>query len=191
MLIRASVVRFLVHIVRYRFLSCESEQMMNTPTPTPGMTMPISLELHQQLQLAAIQSDFKKEAWEIGATAIRDWLARHAPDTFAIPTTSGFQWKHVFLPHGTLLRTVFNGKNFHALIEGDQIRYEGAVTTPSRFANAVGGVRRNAWKVIWILLPDTNTWKLADELRLRRKAGARKNQEGRTSFLTGKSRSRR
>jgi len=155
------------------------------------MTMPISLELHQQLLLAAIQSDFKKEAWEIGATAIRDWLARHAPDTFAIPTTSGFQWKHVFLPHGTLLRTVFNGKNFHALIEGDQIRYEGAVTTPSRFAHAVGGVRRNAWKVIWILLPDTSTWKLADELRPRRKAGARKNQDGRTSFLTGKSRSRR
>jgi len=164
---------------------------MNTPTPTPGMTMPIPLELHQQLLLAAIQSDFKKEAWEIGAIAIRDWLARHAPDALALPATSGYQWKHVFLPHGTLLRTVFNGKNFHALVEGDQIRYEDAVTTPSRFANAVGGVRRNAWKVIWILLPETNTWRLADELRPRRKTGGSKNRDGRASFLTGNSRSRR
>jgi len=149
---------------------------MNRPTLTPAMTLPIPLELHQQLLLAAIQSDFKKEAWEIGAAAIRDWLGRNQPDTFAMPVTSGYQWKNVFLPQGTLLRTVFNGKNFHALVEGDQIRYEKAVSTPSRFANAVGGVRRNAWKVVW---------KLADELRPQRKPTGSRHPKGRAS-VTGR-----
>lgn len=146
--------------------------------------MPISipLELHQQLLLASIQSGFTQEVWEIGAAAIRDWLARNAPESFAMPVTSGYQWKHVFLPKGTVLRTVFNGKNFHAHVEGDQILYEGAAITPSRFANAVGGVRRNAWKVIWVLLPNTSTWKLADELRPRR-ARARRPRQTRLATL--------
>lgn len=158
---------------------------MDHPTPTPGMAMPIPIELHQQLLLAAIQSGFKKEAWEIGAAAIRDWLVRHQPDAIAMPVTSGYQWKNVFLPHGTLLRTVFNCKNYHALVEGDQLRYDKAITSPSRFANAVGGVRRNAWKVIWVLLPDATTWELADELRPRRKPLALKNRHGGKSFSTG------
>lgn len=106
-LIRAAFVGFRAYIVRYRSLSCESGQMMNHPTPIPAMTLPISLGLHQQLLVAAIQSDFKKEAWEIGAAAIRDWQVRNQPDTFAMPVTSGYQWKNVFLLQGTLLRTVF------------------------------------------------------------------------------------
>jgi len=157
---------------------------MNTPTPASAMPLPIPLELHQQLQLASIQSGFTKEAWEIGAAAIRDWLARNQPDTFNMPVTSGYQWKHVFLPKGTLIRTVFNGRNFHAYVEGDRILYEGTAITPSGFANAVGGVRRNAWKVIWILLPNTATWKLADTLRPRR-APARLKQQKAKAPLPG------
>jgi hypothetical protein len=38
---------------------------------------------------------------------------------------SGYQWKHLFLPNGTLLRTIFDGKNFHCLMEDDHIRYNG------------------------------------------------------------------
>jgi len=144
--------------------------MKTTPAPASAMPIPIPLELHQQLLLASIQSGFTQEVWEIGAAAIRDWLARNAPELFAMPVTSGYQWKHVFLPKGTVLRTVFDGKNFHAHVDGDRLLYEGAAITPSRFANAVGGVRRNAWKVIWVLLPNAPTWKLADELRPRRTA---------------------
>lgn len=129
------------------------------------MTLPISLELYQQLLGASTMAGFEKEYWEIGAMAIRDWLARNAPDTFNMPATSGYQWKHVFLPNGTLLRTVFNGKNYHCIVEGDELRYNGSPTSPSRFANAVGGVRRNSWKVIWILFPGSTTWKLAGTLR--------------------------
>ena len=132
------------------------------------MSLPISLQLYQQLAAASIETKFEKETWEIAAAAIREWLVRHAPDSFTMPTTSGYQWKQLFLPDGTLLRTIFNGKNFHCLVEGDHIRYNGEITSPSGFANAVGGVRRNAWKVIWVLFPNTSVWKLAGSLRAKK-----------------------
>jgi hypothetical protein len=129
------------------------------------MTLPIPLELYQQLLTVSASNRFEKEAWEIGASAIRDWMIRNSPESFAMPVTSGYQWKHLFLPNGTLLRTIFNGKNFHCLIEDDHIRYNGQITSPSGFVNAVGGVRRSAWKAIWILFPDSSTWKQAGALR--------------------------
>lgn len=131
--------------------------------------MPIPLELHQQLLVASLQSGFQKEAWEIGAAAIREWLVRNQPDTFGMTIVTGYQWKNLFLPRGTLLRTIFNGKNHHAVVEGDKLQYGDASTTPSQFANAAGGVRRNAWKVIWVLFPNTSEWKRADELRPQKK----------------------
>lgn len=141
---------------------------MKREHPSPDMSLPISLEIYQQLLCASASSGFKQEAWEIGAAAIRDWLVRHNPETFAMPATSGFQWKHVFLPNGTLLRTIFNGKNFHCLVAEDHLCYEGKRISPSAFANAVGGVRRNAWKVIWILFPNSSVWKLAGTLRTKK-----------------------
>jgi hypothetical protein len=136
------------------------------------MALPISLELYQQLVTASLKSGFEKEAWEIGAAAIREWMIRNNPESFAMPATSGYQWKHLFLPNGTLLRTIFNGKNFHCLVEEDHIRYNRQIISPSGFANAVGGVRRNAWKVIWILFPNSSVWKLAGALRTKRKTPA-------------------
>lgn len=138
---------------------------MERRPPSPHMDLPISIELYQQLSSASMRGGFKQESWEIGAAAIREWLVRNDPETFAMPTTSGYQWKHLFLPHGTLLRTIFDGKNFHCLVEGDHLRYNGKITSPSGFANAVGGTRRNAWKVIWILFPNSTVWKFAGSLR--------------------------
>jgi hypothetical protein len=132
------------------------------------MSLPISLETYQRLLSAAGMSGFEKEFWEIGDMAVRDWLARNAPESFGMPATSGYQWKELFLPNGTVLRTVFEGKNYHCLVENDQVRYNGATTSPSGFANAVGGVRRNAWKVIWLLLPNSSVWELAGTLRTKR-----------------------
>lgn len=141
---------------------------MEKQHPRPDMALPMSLELYQQLVSASVRSGFKKEAWEIGAAAIREWLVRNDPEVFEMPTMSGYQWKHLFLPDGTLLRTIFNGKNFHCHVEGDHIRFNGEIISPSGFANAVGGVRRNAWKAIWILFPDSSVWKLAGTLRTKK-----------------------
>lgn len=133
--------------------------------PSPCTQIAISIELNSKLAFASLESDFKKEPWEIAGVAINEWLARNSPDEFGKPSIAGYQWKHVFLPNGTLLRTIFNGKNYSCMVEGDIIRFNGQITSPSRFANAVGGTRRNAWKTIWVLFPNTSTWVLAGTLR--------------------------
>jgi hypothetical protein len=125
----------------------------------------VSQELYQQLELASIKSGFEKEVWEFAAEALDQWTRRHNPDALLMPATRGYQWKSVFLPEGTLLRTVFGGKNHHCMVEADQILYQGAAISPSGFVNAVGGMRRNAWRCIWILFPNTLEWKLAETLR--------------------------
>lgn len=140
---------------------------MARPHPHPQMSLPISIDIHGKLCHAACRTGFEKEGWEIAAIAIYDWLARNAPDVMPLPSTQGYQWKQLFLPNGTVLRTVFGGKNFHCIVEGDKILYNGAAVSPSSFANAIGGVRRNAWRVIWVLFPGTTEWKLAGTLRKR------------------------
>ncbi len=140
--------------------------MIRTP---PGLVMdiPVPLEVYQQLTSAACRAGFEKENWEIAAQAIDEWMRRHDPESLSTPATSGYQWKRLFLPTGTLLRTVFKGKNYHCLVEGDDILYDGKAVSPSGFVNAVGGVRRNAWESTWILFPGAKQWKLANPLRTR------------------------
>jgi hypothetical protein len=133
--------------------------------PEPFIHIAISRDVYDKLSLASLQSGFEKEMWEFAAEAIDQWTRRHVPDALPMPATKGYQWKSVFLPNGTLLRTVFGGKNHHCMVEADQILYQGAAISPSRFVNAVGGMRRNAWRCTWILFPDTLEWKLADTLR--------------------------
>ncbi len=138
---------------------------MNRSPPQPQMAVTIAMETYTKLCAASSDTGYQKEVWEIASEAVRDWLVRNAPDSFDMPTISGVQWKDVFLPSGTLLRTIFQGKNYHAIVEGDKLLHDGEATSPSRFANGVGGAGRNAWKVIWVLFPKTTTWKLAQTLR--------------------------
>lgn len=133
--------------------------------PAPRADIPISLEIYKQLISASFSTGFKMEDWEIAAEAIDEWVRRHNPEALGMPATAGYQWKRLFLPTGTILRTVLNGKNHHCLVDGDRIVYDGKAVSPSGFVNAVGGIRRNAWKCSWILFPKTTDWKLADTLR--------------------------
>jgi hypothetical protein len=138
---------------------------MTRQHPDPRMSIPISLEIWHQLLSVPVGTGFRYEDWEIAELAIREWMTRHNPDTFGMPETSGYQWKEVFLPDGTLLRTVSNGKNFHCRVEKDQLQYEGRSVSPSAFVNSAGRYGRNAWKSVWILFPTTSTWTLAESLR--------------------------
>jgi hypothetical protein len=168
---RARFARFRSPIGRYRaksFTIVQSEDAMRRH-PHPQMELPISMSAYQQLLSAASETGFEKEFWEIGESAIRDWMIRHHPNSFDNDVLSGYQWKHVFLPNGTLLRTVFDKKNHHCTVEGDELIYKGLPVSPSGFVNAVGGTRRNAWKTLWILFPNTTSWKLAGALRTKRR----------------------
>jgi hypothetical protein len=148
---------------------------MRSRYPTRQAELPISLDVYNQLQWASCSTGYQREDWEIAAEAVDEGVRRHDPNALAGSAHAGYQWKRLFLPDGTVLRTVFGGKNHHCLVAGDRIVYDKRAVSPSGFANAIGGIRRNAWKSIWILFPDSKDWKLADSLRCReRPRNARK-----------------
>ena len=100
--------------------------------------------------------------------AIRAWI-KPAPAAPAqqpqAAFEAGYQWKQVFLPQGTKLRASFGGQPWFAVVEGAQITYDGVSISPSRFANLQGSGNRNAWKAIWLRLPGSEEWLLADVCR--------------------------
>jgi 5-methylcytosine-specific restriction endonuclease McrA len=83
--------------------------------------------------------------------------------------TAGYLWKYknskVFLPHGSDVRMSYKGKDHIALVEGNDLIYNGSITTPATLANNVAGHSRNAWRDLWIKFPNDDTWILADDLR--------------------------
>ncbi|WP_395406177.1 hypothetical protein ACHMW6_05710 [Pseudoduganella sp. UC29_106] len=104
--------------------------------------------------------------------AIRNYL-RPAPAAQAQPAAAsgtGYQWKQVFLPDGTKLRASFGGNNYFAQVEGGEIKYGEHAMSPSRFANLQGSGNRNAWKAVWLCLPGSEEWLLADVCRAARNA---------------------
>lgn len=144
--------------------------------PDRQTKIPVSLDVYDQLQRASCNTGYQKADWEIATEAIDEWVRRYHPNSIPGPAQGGYQWKQLFLPDGTVLRTVFGGKNYHCVVEGDLIVHDKRAVSPSGFVNAVGGIRRNAWKCTWILFPDTKDWRLADSLRAsshaRKPAGA-------------------
>jgi hypothetical protein len=141
--------------------------MPRHPTP-PLDALPIPHDSWLKLFSGRLEDiNNPKELWEVAVEAIDEWTRRHHPNGFTQVTHVGYQWKHLFLPPGTLLRTIFRGKNYHCLVEAEHLLYEGKPVSPNVFVNAVGGIRRNAWRSIWVLYPNTTDWKLADTLRTR------------------------
>ena len=159
--------------------------------PRPGAEISVSLDVYNQLSRDSLETGYEKEDWEIAAEAIDEWMRRHSPNAISMPATKGYQWKSLFLPDGTLLRTVFGGKNHHCLVEDDRIVYNGQAVSPSGFVNAVGGIRRNAWRSTWVLLPDTEQWKLADTLRSRAPQPRPGSASRRAAFSRPRTRGRR
>lgn len=110
--------------------------------------------------------------------AIDYWLdnAGWKPELLPSPGSDarGYNWKGVFLPHGTEIRMRYRGINKYARVEGDEILYEGQQTTPSRLANTIAGSSRNAWRDLWIRRPGEPEWTLADAFRPETQAKAEK-----------------
>ncbi len=101
---------------------------------------------------------------------VQRWLARDM-EREALrtngPALRGFQWKTLFLPDGTLLRTSHCDKVEFARVTGDRIISEdGAMLTSSLLANrhARG---RNAWRFVWLRFPGEDCWVRADKCRER------------------------
>jgi hypothetical protein len=79
----------------------------------------------------------------------------------------GFQWKNVFLPDGTGLRTSYRNTVEFAKVAGDRIvGDDGTTLTPSQFANR-DAKGRNAWRFVWLRFPGNDYWIRADNCRMR------------------------
>lgn len=86
-------------------------------------------------------------------------------DLLVTQDSRGYQWKNLFLPRGTQVRMQYKGQYFYAKVEGDQLLYDGAPTSPSALANKITSSSRNAWRDLWIKRPQDKEWKLAADLR--------------------------
>lgn len=112
---------------------------------------------------------------QIATLAIETWLAvakGHAPFT---PSLRGYQWKDLFLPEHTEVRTLFGGGYTYARVVGDALVYDGQAISPSQFANLAGGLRRSAWRDLWIRMPGSRQWKKPGFHRLEQQRPANAN----------------
>ena len=77
----------------------------------------------------------------------------------------GYQWKSLFLPGGTALRSRSYGEHNYARVEGDQIIHDGRPVSPNQFAQSFARTTRNAWTDLYVRRPGDKQFKLAYRLR--------------------------
>jgi hypothetical protein len=137
-------------------------------------TQPVNLPVEDFLQLELHLMDTRPDTTphKFVADLVKRWLAVEN-ERLALrrdgPALRGFQWKSLFLPDGTKLRTTFGETVEFATVRGDRIVSDDCTAfTPSQFANrrATG---RNAWRFIWLRFPGCEHWTLADNCRERAK----------------------
>lgn len=133
------------------------------------VSIPIPTEKFLELVNFLQSNGDSRDPVEIVEDSIQYWLdnASWKPELLkkTIPNTRGYQWKDLFLVHGTEIRMQYKGTYFYAKVEYDKIIYEGEPISPGRLSNTIAGTSRNAWNDLWIKRPKDKVWKLADELR--------------------------
>lgn len=77
----------------------------------------------------------------------------------------GYQWKSLFLPEGTVLRSWSYGEHNYARVQGDHIVHRGSPVTPNQFARLFARTTRNAWRDLYIRRPGDPSYTLACRLR--------------------------
>lgn len=77
----------------------------------------------------------------------------------------GYQWKSLFLPEGTVLRSWSYGEHNYARVEGDKIIHEGRSVSPNEFARHFARTARNAWFDLSVRRPGDKRFTMADVLR--------------------------
>jgi hypothetical protein len=121
--------------------------------------------------------------------AIELWLAEQAklPAGCDPASVRGYQWKSLFLPEGTVLRSWSYGEHNYARVVGDQIIHEEKAVSPNEFAQSFARTTRNAWTDLYIRRPEDKQFKLASRLRqelARRPALANEQPIGPSTLLT-------
>lgn len=136
--------------------------------PIQPVNLPLSEFMELEFYLMDHRPGVKPEAFV--AELVKRWLAVEN-ERLALrrdgPALRGFQWKNLFLPDGTNLRTAYGEEVHFAKVRGDRIVAEDGVTlTPSQFANR-RSQGRNAWRFVWLRFPGNERWVRADDCRVR------------------------
>jgi len=134
----------------------KSTMTLQVPTDT-------LLKLIGQLRIRGGSQDLS----EAITSAIELWLVEQAklPAGCDPASVRGYQWKSLFLPEGTALRSWSYGENNYARVEGDRIIHEGKSVSPNQFAQSFARTTRNAWTDLYIRRPEDKQFKSACRLR--------------------------
>lgn len=121
------------------------------------------LKLIEQLRRRGGTQDLS----EAVSTAIGFWIGEQAklPPGADPASIRGYQWKSLFLPEGTVLRSWSYGEHNYAYVEGDQIIHNGRPVSPNQFAQSFARTTRNAWTDLFVRRPADKQFKLASRLR--------------------------
>lgn len=132
-------------------------------------TVTVQLETDTLLKLINRLSELggTQDLSEGVSSAIEFWLAGQAKLSSGCDPASvrGYQWKSLFLPEGTVLRSWSYGDHNYARVEGDQIIHEGKPVSPNQFAQSFARTTRNAWTDLYVRRPCDKRFTLACRLR--------------------------
>jgi hypothetical protein len=123
----------------------------------------VLVELIQRLERCSGSKDVSLAI----ASAVEFWLAdkNQFPKKADPDGLHGYQWKCLFLPEGTVLRSWSYGEHNYARVEGDHIIHKGREVSPNQFARSFARSNRNAWDDLFIRRPGDKQFKLACILR--------------------------
>lgn len=133
-----------------------------------ALHLPVGDFLRLELHLMETRPDIRPEAFV--TDLVQRWLAIDTERLMLRKNgrpVHGFQWKNLFLPDGTRLRTSYCHVAEFSKVSGDHIvSDDGTRLTPSQFANqhAKG---RNAWRFVWLRFPGDDDWSRAADCRTR------------------------
>ncbi|MFA9217163.1 MAG: hypothetical protein ACEQSK_08665 [Sphingomonadaceae bacterium] len=133
------------------------------PTGSPQIDKHLLQRLVEQLSRCGGAQDLGQAL----ATALELWLAvqTQLPAAADASSVRGYQWKTLFLPEGTVLRSWSYGEHNYAIVEGDQILHAGRPVSPNQFAQLFARSTRNAWADLYLRRPGDTRYKLACRLR--------------------------
>lgn len=138
-----------------------------------------AIEMAVRAWIAAAEDDFLNSGASPGSAADAGAAARLRTHIRTQSRPGGYQWKSLFLPHGTELRISTDAGFFYAQVSGDVIVYKGKAVSPRQFTLAAAGEARNTWRDVWIRRPGDERWRIASHLR--RESGADEPRKENTS----------
>jgi hypothetical protein len=127
-----------------------------------------------QIRLSAALANRVRAASAARSISLEDLLGEVIAGVFPAPAPhqskkieepTGYRWKNVFLPEGTVLYFNYRGTKYYARVVGTEIVYDGKPMSPSEFVNIISGAPRNAWRDIWVKKPMDPRWETANDLR--------------------------